>query len=121
MRSRHGGLACPATATASEQAHDDIGDSVSELPPDARLHLLTVTGVFDRVVQEAPDGSVLTTAVLKHQRRDRHEVCQVGDARPLAQLPAVNLTRYGERSLEALRQQRGGCAGFPHDWQATRP
>ena len=33
-------------------AHDDIGDSVAEILPDARLRHCPVAGVFNRVVQE---------------------------------------------------------------------
>jgi hypothetical protein len=38
---------------------------VTELLADPLLHLGTVIGVFDRIVQQAADGGILTAAVLE--------------------------------------------------------
>jgi hypothetical protein len=93
---------------------------VTELPADPPLHLGTVTGVFDRIVQQAADRGILTAAVLQHQRRDRHHVGQVGDTRPLAQLRGVYLAGHSDRPLKPGGQQ-GRCRGGPcHDGHGTR-
>ncbi|MEA2638268.1 MAG: hypothetical protein QOE18_1325, partial [Chloroflexota bacterium] len=94
--------------------HDDARHTLPELSVNAPVGCGAVDRVLDGVVQECGDGHLLIGAVLESEGAHRHHVGHVGDAGPLAQLPAVDLPREGEGSCEAIGQRRRGVGPIGH-------
>ena len=59
--------------------------------------------IFGGVVQQRADRLVLAPAIVEHDRRDAHEVANVGRAGALARLLPMDLVRVADGLVESSR------------------
>jgi hypothetical protein len=77
-------------------------DTFSERCTDARGGCSPVGGIFDCIVEQTGDGTVLIPAVLEHHGGHRHDMSEMRDCRCLTQLMAVHLLGEVERTQVAV-------------------
>ena len=105
------GHACVRPRAASGVSHESVQSSTMRAtasPKRARMSSRRGAAalIFGGVVQQRGDRLVLAAAVVEHDRRDAHEVAEVGRAGALARLRGVRLMGVAERLVEPVGQRR---------------